>query len=411
MKDSALQLKAQEYIINLFKKKLPPQVVYHNYRHTLNVVNAAKEIGAGMSFSEEEMEVLILAAWFHDTGFVNGCTGHESKGKEKAKQFLEENSFSPDNIEKVLGCIQATKMPQDPKSSLEEAMCDADLTHLGKKDFSERSRLLKLEWESRDCKEISDEEWLEMSVSFLGTHKYFTDYAFKNLNDVKIQNWLEAKNELEKLEEKKAEKKAKRKLKKAEKKAKIAKDEKPEKGIETMFRVTMRNHIKLSDIADTKANILLSVNAIILSIALANLVPKLDKESNHFLIIPTFVFIITAVCSIIGAIISTKPKVTSGEFSRKDIDDKKVNLLFFGNFYKMPLEDFKWGIQKLMEDKGYLYGSMTKDLYFLGLVLARKYRLLRITYTIFMIGIIISVISFIVAFLNIPVEVITTIVN
>jgi hypothetical protein len=411
MKDSALQLKAQGYIINLFKKKLPPEVVYHNYRHTLNVVNAAKEIGAGMSFSEEEMEILILASWFHDTGFVNGCTGHESKGKEKAKQFLEENSFSPENIEKVLGCIEATKMPQEPKNSLEEAMCDADLFHLGKKDFSERSKLLKLEWESRDCKEISDEEWLEMSVSFLGTHKYFTDYAFKNLNDVKIQNWLGAKNELEKLQEKKAEKKAKQKLKKAEKKAKNAKEEKPEKGIETMFRVTLRNHIKLSDIADTKANILLSVNAIILSIALANLVPKLDKESNHFLIIPTLVFIITAVCSIIGAIISTKPKVTSGEFSRKDIDDKKVNLLFFGNFYKMPLEDFKWGVQKLMEDKEYLYGSMTKDLYFLGLVLARKYRLLRITYTVFMIGIIVSVISFIVAFLNIPSEVITTVVK
>jgi HD superfamily phosphodiesterase len=411
MKDSALLLKAQEHIIGLFKTKLPTEVVYHNYNHTLDVVNAAKEIGEGMSFSTEDLEILLLAAWFHDTGFVDGCSGHESNGKEKAKLFLEENKYDTKNIEKVLGCIQATQMPQEPKNILEEAMCDADLFHLGKKDFSKRSKLLKLEWEARDCKEISEEEWLEMSVSFLASHKYFTDYAFKTLNDTKVQNWLEAKKELKKLQNKNNEKDAKKILKNEEKKLKQAKETKPEKGIETMFRVTLRNHIKLSDIADTKANILLSVNAIILSIALANLVPKLDKESNSFLIIPTLVFIITAVFSIIGAIISTRPKVTSGAFSRKDIEEKKVNLLFFGNFYKMPLEDFNWGVQKLMGDKEYLYGSMTKDLYFLGLVLARKYRLLRITYTVFMIGIIASVISFIVAFLNIPNELITTVVK
>lgn len=411
MKDSALIIKAQEHIIKLFKTKLPTGVVYHNYSHTTDVVSAAREIGEAMEFSKTDMEILILAAWFHDAGFVSGCSGHESDGQARAEKFLEENEFPKEKIQRVLGCIAATKMPQEPKNALEEAMCDADLFHLGKKDFSKRSKLLKLEWESRDCKHISNEEWLTTTISFLGTHKYFTDYAFKTLNDTKVQNWIEAKKELKKLQEKNTEKESKLESKKEENKVKKAKEVKPEKGIETMFRVTLRNHIKLSDIADTKANILLSVNAIILSIALANLVPKLDKESNHFLIIPTLVFIITAVCSIIGAIISTKPKVTSGEFSRKDIEQKKVNLLFFGNFYKMPLEDFNWGVQQLMGDKEYLYGSMTKDLYFLGLVLARKYRLLRITYTVFMIGIIASVISFIVAFLNIPNEVLTTVIK
>ena len=209
---------------------------------------------------------------------------------------------------------------------------------------------------------------------------------------------------------KKAKKSEKNDLKGSKKQAKV-KDDRPEKGVETMFRVTLRNHIKLSDIADTKANILLSVNAIILSIVLANLVPKLDKESNQFLVVPTFVFILTAVTSMIGAIISTKPKITSGEFSRKDIEKKKVNLLFFGNFYKMPLVDFDWGIKRMMEDREYLYGAMTKDLYFLGLVLARKYSLLRVTYTIFMIGILASVISFVVSFLMIPNEMISTVVN
>ena len=113
---------------------------------------------------------------------------------------------------------------------------------------------------------------------------------------------------------------------------------------------------------------------------------------------PTFVMLMFSVTSIIFAILSTRPKVTSGVFTRQDIEDRKVNLLFFGNFYKMPLEEYEWAVNEMMNDRNYLYNSMIKDLYFLGLVLERKYKLLRITYNIFMVGIIISAISFIIAF-------------
>jgi len=165
-----------------------------------------------------------------------------------------------------------------------------------------------------------------------------------------------------------------------------------------MFRVTLNNHTRLSQIADSKANILLSVNAIIISIALSTLIPKLDSPTNSHLIIPTFIMLMFSVVSIIFAILSTRPKVSSGTFTRKDIEEKKVNLLFFGNFHKMPLEEYTWAVNEMMKDRDYLYNSMIKDLYYLGLVLDRKYKLLRSTYTIFMIGIITSVIAFVLAF-------------
>ena len=97
-----------------------------------------------------------------------------------------------------------------------------------------------------------------------------------------------------------------------------------------MFRVTLKNHIKLSDIADTKANILLSVSAIILSIALSTLFPKLDKPSNYYLIYPTLIFLFITVVTMVFSILSTRPKVTSGKFTKDDVVQKKVNLLFFG---------------------------------------------------------------------------------
>jgi hypothetical protein len=172
----------------------------------------------------------------------------------------------------------------------------------------------------------------------------------------------------------------------------------PERGIETMFRVSLRNHITLSNIADTKANTLLSVNAIIISLALSSLLPKLDNPSNQYLILPTIIFIIFTITSIVLSVLATRPNITEGKFSKKDVEDKKVNLLFFGNFHKMSLPDFEWAMGELMKDKEYLYNSMTKDLYFLGKVLNRKYRILRVTYLVFMVGIIVSVIAFGIAF-------------
>ncbi len=174
--------------------------------------------------------------------------------------------------------------------------------------------------------------------------------------------------------------------------------ERTERGIDTMFRTTLNNHNNLSGMVDNKANILLSVNAIIISVSLTTIIPKLDNPSNAHLIIPTMILIISSVIAITFAILATRPSITNGSFTRKEVEDKKVNLLFFGNFYKMSFEDYSWAMNELIKDKEYVYNSMIKDLYNLGIVLEKKYRLLRIAYTFFMFGIIISVVAFLVAF-------------
>jgi len=398
MLHTKLFIEVRKFIFESFKKELAPQIVYHNFTHTEEVVNAAYEIGQAENISEKDLEVLLLAAWFHDVGFIKSLENHEENSKEIAIAYLKEINYPEDLIAKVCKIIDATKMPQEPTTLLEKIICDADLFHLGTENFNERSNLLRSEWESCNKKSFSDIEWIEQNEKFIGKHTFFTDYAFKKLNNQKVQNWLKTKKDIKKTISKKAELEEKKTLKKAELKRKKDKDERPDRGIETMFRVTLKNHIKLSDIADTKANILLSVSAIILSIALSSLFPKLDKPSNYYLIYPTLIFLFITVVTMIFSILSTRPKVTSGEFTQEDIVKKKVNLLFFGNFHKMSLEDFQDGMQEIMKDRDYLYKSLMKDLYFLGLVLEKKYRLLRIAYTIFMVGIVISVVAFVIAF-------------
>jgi hypothetical protein len=168
-----------------------------------------------------------------------------------------------------------------------------------------------------------------------------------------------------------------------------------ERGIQTMFRTTSNNHFELSSLADGKGNIMISVNSIIMSIALTVLLARLAFYP-HF-IIPTVILLAVCLSAIIFAILSTRPTVSKGRFTEDDIRQKRTNLLFFGNFHRMELEEYNWAMNEMLKDREYLYNSMIKDIYFLGVVLAKKYKYLRISYTIFMYGLIIAVIAFAIA--------------
>jgi len=395
-KPSELVQKADEFVLKLFKEKLPNTFLYHNYNHTLRVVKSTKEIIEHSEIHVKDKEALLLSAWLHDTGYVVKVDGHEEESAKFAEEFLKENNADSELIEKVKKLILATKFDFETSDDLESILKDADASHFAKDYFEETSEFLRQELQLQGIANYTPTEWINENIKmFTEQHKFHTDYALKNWKEQKDQNLLDL------LESKK--KKAK-KIRKEETKAQLKakyKNESPERSIQTLYRVTLRNHIKLSDIADTKANILLSVNAIIISLALANIIPKLDSVTNRHLMIPTLILVLFSVASIILSIMSTRPNVTSGEFTKEQVKKREVNILFFGNFHKMAYDQYQWAMNEIINDKNYVYESLTKDLYLLGVVLNRKYRLLRLTYTIFMTGIIVSVISFVIAFWSI----------
>ena len=431
MNYAELSKKVQDHVQSLFHSQKDKSFTYHTIAHTESVVKAASQIANHYHLNERDYFIVTTAAWFHDSGYFADPQHHEVKGVEMASGFLRLNGADEEMIKTIGDCILATRLPQSPNNKLEEIVCDADLFHLGTDEFTENNKLMRKETEAKKGIAISKDEWRLGTIRLLESHHYFTDYCQLLLNDKK-------KETLEKLKHKMTEKgeKLKDEMMPAEKlkadheqnkpmprvdaavqnilgsenttalpgsgtadaqpgKKKVEKLKRPERGIETMFRITSGNNQRLSDMADNKAHIMITVNSIILSAIISLLLRKLDEYD--FLRWPTYLILCVCVMTIIFSILATRPSIPDGRFSQKDIDEKKVNLLFFGNFYRMTLNDYTDGMLQVMNDRDFLYGTLIKDVYSQGVVLGRKFRLLRISYNIFMYGLITSVIAFVIA--------------
>lgn len=393
---SPLVKAAADHVFALFKERLPEGMFFHDFGHTLETTEIARSMAQAMEVTGEPLECLTLAALFHDTGYTQAYVGHEEVSAAMARAFLSEQGLSEEGLATVEGCILATKMPQQPKTLLQEILVDADLYNVASDQHLDKAMALRREWEARQIKVFSEEEWWDMEVRFLSNARFHTPWAQRNWKEGRMRNLMQAEQALEAVRRRKKKKKEKKALQKRKEELGELKVQRPDRGIETMFRTAARNHINLSSIADNKANIMLSINALIISVVISGLAPKLD--TNPTLLIPTSILLAVCILSIIFATLSTRPKITKGKFDRDDIAHKKSNLLFFGNFYNMKLEDYEWGMTEMMKDRDFLYGSLTRDLYFLGVVLARKYYFLRLTYTVFMWGLIVAVLAFGVTF-------------
>ncbi len=401
----------ESYVRSFFHQHRQPALVYHAFAHTLGVVQAAEQLAEAEQLEETARQTVLTAAWFHDLGYLVGPPEqHEEAGARLAADFLRTLLAPPEFIERVQGCIRATKIPQSPLNRLEEILCDADLSHLGGEGFKDQKKLLRAEREALSGEAISGKDWRRENIRLLETHRYFTRYALAEWQPVQDQH-------LQRLREKQAEKNEESEAApdpelppvmdsldapdlpppEPPESKKKSKDNRSERGIETMFRTTSTNHLRLSEIADSKANIMISVNSIMVSV-LVSVLPRRIEE-NPYLIIPASLFLGTALLTIIFAVLATRPNVTQGTFNKEDILQKKTNLLFFGNFHQMSLEDYDWGVNEMMRDSSFLYGSMTRDIYSLGKVLAKKYRLLRLAYNIFMVGFVASILGFVLTFL------------
>lgn len=398
MKNSDKQIlkQAEERVTELYTMVPDDKLAYHNIGHTRQVVERANEIAAHYDLTERDILVLNVAAWFHDTGHLYVDPGdHERKSVELMKLWCAETGDTTGLADEVAPVIMATRLSTQPEGLIQEIVKDADTYHFGLPDFKKADKQMKKEMALRNISTMVM-DWKRNTLALLETHRYFTSYC-KDLLEAGKQKNIARLRKKAILEEQQnigsdmvpPAPTGKKSDGNAKSNAFIT------KGIQTMLRLTSENHMRLSEMADNKANILISVNAIIISVILSVLIRKIEVDRH--LAIPTFIFLATSLVTIVISILATRPKITNGNFTREDILNRKTNLLFFGNFFKSELDEYKWGMSTMMKDPNYLYGTLVDDIYYLGVVLGRKYRLVRIAYSVFMIGIIVSAIAFILA--------------
>ena len=184
------------FFLKKLENELPADLLYHNVRHTVEVLAAVEEIAESEKVTGEDLVLLKTAALFHDAGFLTAYEGHEEVSCDIARSILPEYDYSPDKIESVCRMIRATRVPQHPLDKKADILCDADLSYLGTDDYTAYAENLFLELEGRGIVK-SRKEWTEKQVRFLEEHRYCTESASKRLSAVQHQNLLGLKQEEE----------------------------------------------------------------------------------------------------------------------------------------------------------------------------------------------------------------------
>lgn len=381
-----VKIKAVEaYVVQLLNDKLPANLYFHNIEHTLQVKEAAVELAKAEKVSKKDREILTLAALFHDTGFINTYEEHEGESQIIAAAYLREKGYPEENITKVKQLIKVTDPKIAPASLLEKIICDADTAHVGQKKYNTRMSDLRKEWElNKKDYYPTDFQWAEENLALIqNKHTFYTKAAKIAYQNRKSKNINKTKNNLK--EARRAEEKRLDEFSVAKNKAAL-----------TMFKTSLRNHIDLTAIADNKSNIMLSVNALLLTIGMPIFASYLSDKL--YLLAPSIIFMFTCITTMVFATLSTRPIKMDGSTNLAKIPSGKTNLFFFGNFYKLGLNTYQEEIKKVIANKDQLDMSIINDLYFLGHSLGDKFRYLRICYNVFIVGIGLSLIAFLVSF-------------
>jgi len=388
MKSNPMVKDVSEYVFNLFKEKLSPDYVYHNYTHTFETVKACKKLSASYNLTSRDYEILMLAAWFHDTGYVETYKDHEEASVSIMKTYLTGN-YSDDDIAEIESLILATRHGAKADGSLQEIIQDADYINLGSKNFDHRADLLRIEWERILQKKYSEMEWAQVQLQFLIETSFKTEEAISRYNEQRELNIRKQHEKIEKLTRKEAQNDNNVNVK----------PRKEGRGIETLYRSVYDYHINLTSIADNKANIMISINTIIISLVITLFGTGFtfatgDEVGSIRFVFPMAFLLLTSLTAVVFAILSARPNVTSKE--KYELTKKESSVLFFGNFAQLQVREFVDRIKLLKEQKEELYDNMSVDIYHLGSVLVKKYRYLTWSYNIFMGGMITCAIGFIV---------------
>nr|HNH23064.1 DUF5706 domain-containing protein [Ferruginibacter sp.] len=340
----------------------------------------------GCGFTREEVigRPLWACGWWNRSPELMGRIEAACRQAAAGQQFRTESRyFVSSGAERIVDLVLA------PVTDEERIVADAYAVSSLLRDTSERSALLRLERELVSGQTLTKSEWARQFGNLLLKVRLYTPFAQTQYEGDLFNALLLQRRIAEKAESRMAVGQ-----KQVERPFQYLEEDPPLRGVLAFFRTGYRNHINLSAIADNKAHIMISVNSILISVLISAISYHNMAQTNPGVLLPVVIFLVTGLASLTFAVLAARPKVTM--FNRQ-ITDKKIvmkNMIFFGNFVHLKLEDYEEMLDEVFRDSELMYGNMSRDLYFLGQVLDKKYRYLTISYNIFMMGFVATVLTF-----------------
>ena len=387
MSHHPLRAAAQQTVFELFRDAKPgTPLLYHGFRRAHDLVAHCKEIARRSDLDEDDLEVLLLAAWFRDACYATGPDGDRERSIALARDFLEKNGQS-DLAEAVAACISGGSDGDGAvdRSDRDKILHDAHLVPLATDRYVEDAGLLRVELEHKRKKPFTDVEWTQECIKYLESHSYSTRYAQLQYNGGRSANLAR----LYRLVDKQADEA--RELKAAGDKDKKAIG----KTIESMFQYMTRLQVNLVIMADRRTSTMVHVNAIMISIVVGLLLRRSDSAetlASMRLIVPTLILLAVNLAVVFISILSMRSARSSLARAEAPIHDG--NLLAFTNETPMTLGEYTERMTRLIPDEDELRKTMINQLYFVRKVLIRRQHWLRITYDVFIGGLAVALLAF-----------------
>ncbi|MCG8326850.1 MAG: DUF5706 domain-containing protein [Chitinophagales bacterium] len=380
--------RAKNFVLQQFGQRQDGRLLIHNYALSSSICEEASLLAQQEQLPAIQQELTQLAALFLTSGYLYDYRQPAEYSVEAARQFLS-NEQLPDSQQALISTIiSETLNGSTPTTKAGMILADAAHICIYLKEQEEKHAQLQLERHFMLSQQYTKGEWHKLLLDELLRIQLYTHSAQAQYQPILAQSIHLCRLSVEKQANKAIQ--ATDKYTELEKKV-------PVRGVQTYFRTNYRNHINLSSIADNKANIMIGINAILISVLITFLSYRNIGENNPGVLFPIIIFMATGLASLIFAVLSVRPKITMLNNEDTPLSQVKQNITFFGNFVHLSPETYEEAMNEVFSNTNLLYGNMVRDLYYLGKVLEKKYRYLTISYNIFMVGFIATVISFLIA--------------
>jgi hypothetical protein len=388
-KDTNWIKKAFEFIFP-FYAKFGDVFLFHSYAFAAEKVKACREIGKAEGLGKAELLPGLLAVVFSDVGQPD-AGDQELNNRKIVERFVRENDLPPEIEKPFFDYLEFLRVRRMPQSAVEEILLDGVNAYLRLPDAIERADLLRIEAEKAQHLVYTEVEWLEVLRKKYVDNPFYTKYARESYGDQRHRNFYELKRRIWRLEEEAA-------RKKNSPPTDLSGNLLSNKETEDLFKIAFRNYLALISVADRKAALLTQIGSIIVSVIIAYNVGHVHL--NPLYVIPVGIILISSVITIVYAILASRPQEDA--YDKKAFADSES--FFFGSFdrvdrefRKISLEAYTAGVNSIFKgDKEEVFRQITEESFQVRRVLSRKFQYLAMAYKIFIAGLILTIVSFLI---------------